>query len=291
MLHDIYASQEESSRYSLSSFIKKSTFIEVAEEISIQNKTHRKEFVMTLDDGLTEHYWAAKTLNDLGIKTYVFAPFNPIFRDHIIHSHLIQYLVTSKYKLEIFFYIEKFLLQANITESEITKYKQNNYPNSSWTNEMVFITKVLRYSIYGKQLTNDLFNEFISKKEKLNSKNLYMKPKDLEEISKLENILIGGHGGNSDILTETKSLNEEINLSYKMLEELCIKNKYFAYPNGIYNENIIKALKVKGFNKAFSTEFKNNNVKNNEEYKINRIDLATLLRSSSNTIKDIFNNF
>ena len=42
-----------------------------------------------------------------------------------------------------------------------------------------------------------------------------MKPEDLDEISKLENILIGGHGGDSDILTETKSLNEEINLSIK----------------------------------------------------------------------------
>ena len=86
MLHDIYTSKEESSRYSLSSFINKSSFIEVSEEISKQNKTNRKEFVMTLDDGLSEHYWAAKILNDLGIKTYVFAPFNPIFNDHIIHS-------------------------------------------------------------------------------------------------------------------------------------------------------------------------------------------------------------
>ena len=68
----------------------------------------------------------------------------------ILFIHLIQYLVTSKYRLEIYFYIEKFLLEENITQSEITKYKQNNYPNSSWTTEMVFITKVLRYQFLGK---------------------------------------------------------------------------------------------------------------------------------------------
>ena len=290
MLHDIYNSKEKSSRYILNSFIHKDKFMRLVEEASIQNRYSDKKFIFTLDDGLSEHYWAAKLLNELRIETYIFAPTNPIINNHIIHSNLIQYLITSKMISEIYAYIEDYLKNEKVDKSTIEKYKLNNVKNSTWNEEMVFITNSLRYSKYGKKIIKVLFLKYISDEEKNNANNLYMNIEELKEISKLDKVLIGGHGSNSDILTEINSLKEEIEKSYNVLNDLGIEKKYFSYPNGIYNNKIINTLKEFGFQKGFTTNYKDNMFKTDNKYKINRVDIATLINTSNNSISEILRN-
>lgn len=290
MLHDIYSDKEKSSRYSLKSFINKSTFIELAEEIQKHNKSIHNEIVITMDDGLAEHYWASKILHELNIKTLIFAPTKPTFENHLIHSHLIQFLATSKSSLEISEYIENYLIKEKTHPNEIKNFKLNKVPNSTWTKDMVFITTSLRYSS-AKKIAKFLFETFVSKEEKSNAKDLYMSPEDLKSLSNLSNIVIGGHGSYSDILTETNSLENEIEESFKMLKKLGTNEKYFAYPNGIYNDEIIKMLKSNGFSKAFTTAYEDKNVIGQKNFKIKRIDIASLINSSNNKIKELVITF
>ena len=133
---------------------------------------------------------------------------------------------------------------------------------------MVFITSSLRYSSVAKNLTTLLFNKYISNNEKINANNLYMNPEQLNILSRLNNILIGGHGSNSDILTKTDLLDEEINESFNMLKSLGIKEMYFSYPNGMYDNKVLKKLKDKGFKKCFSTSYYCTKIKNNKNFKI-----------------------
>jgi len=290
MLHDIYSNKEISSRYSLKSFINKSTFIELAEEIQEHNKSMNNEIIITMDDGLAEHYWASNILNELDIKTLIFVPTKPVFENHLIHSHLIQFLATSKSTLEISNYIENYLIKEKTHPNEIKNLKLNKVLNSTWTKEMVFITTSLRYSAATK-IAKLLFQNFVSKEEKSNAKNLYMTPEDLKSLSNLSNVVIGGHGSYSDILTETNSLKNEIEESSKMLKKLSTNEKYFAYPNGIYNDAIIKMLKSNGFSKAFTTAYEDKNVIGQKNFKIKRIDIASLINTSNNRIKEIVRTF
>ena len=290
MLHDIYSNKEKSSRYSLKSFINKSTFIELAEEIQKHNKSMHNEIVMTMDDGLAEHYWASKILNELNIKTIIFAPTKPIFDNHIIHSHLIQFLATSKSSYEISRYIENYLIKEKTNENEIANFKLNKVANSTWTKDMVFITASLRFSS-AKKITRFLFENYISAEEKNNAKNLYMSPECLKQISDLPYVIVGGHGSYSEILTETNSLENEIAESINILKKLGTNEKYFAYPNGIYNKKIIKMLKSYGFSKGFTTAFTDKNISCEKDFKIKRIDISSLINTSNNTIKELISAF
>jgi len=106
-------------------------------------------------------------------------------------------------------------------------------------------------------------NAFLEKKS-----DLYMSKKDLLNLSKNQNVIIGSHGNNHISFNQLseKKLFSDLTKSKKNLE-LIIKRKIdcISFPNGIFNKNIIKICKKVGFKFLFtSIPFANskNNIKN-----------------------------
>jgi peptidoglycan/xylan/chitin deacetylase (PgdA/CDA1 family) len=90
----------------------------------------------------------------------------------------------------------------------------------------------------------------------LNSSIGFLKKAEILHLSK-QGWTIGCHSAthqNFGSLNQKEIVNEIVN-SKKVLERnLSIKINYFAYPKGIYNNNILKAVKKAGYKMAFSID-------------------------------------
>jgi peptidoglycan/xylan/chitin deacetylase (PgdA/CDA1 family) len=78
---------------------------------------------------------------------------------------------------------------------------------------------------------------------------------DVREINR-EGIKIGSHAVTHMILSaiSTNDMKREISESKKVLEEgLQQEIKFFSYPNGRYNDDILQAVKAAGYQGAFTT--------------------------------------
>lgn len=78
----------------------------------------------------------------------------------------------------------------------------------------------------------------------------------IKEIKQLQNLgwTIGCHSAtHAKLVDKYIELEKEITLSKKQLEkELTTQISYFAYPKGIYNQNVITKVKKAGFSAAFA---------------------------------------
>lgn len=78
----------------------------------------------------------------------------------------------------------------------------------------------------------------------------------IKQVLKLKNIgwIIGSHGATHACLLDKTNLEKEIKQSKKKLENVLHSNiKYFAYPKGLYNQRVLKKVKLAGFKAAFTT--------------------------------------
>jgi len=85
----------------------------------------------------------------------------------------------------------------------------------------------------------------------------YMTIDELRLIADCPLVTIGAHSHCHNILPQLSEaeIEETVNLSKKFLEEWLERPiKYFAYPNGMYDNRVIEAVKKSGFECALTTE-------------------------------------
>lgn len=185
------------------------------------------------------------------IKAVFFLPVLPITKREIIHSHKIQFILSEASSEQII--VQKiFKLSKNENIQKIYDHLSvSSHPNNTWSNEMIFITNYLRYFDKTKEITNILFNQFVTKDEIGFAEEFYMSQKDIELLLQ-ENMIIGGHGYTSDILTETNQ-KIEISNTFNFISQYS-SDFLFSYPNGKYNQETLKILKEINCNFAFTTK-------------------------------------
>ena len=238
-------------------------------------------YIYTFDDGLLDHLYIAEILNRMNIRAIFFVPSAPVLQREMVLSHKIQFIIASRD--ENIIVKELFdLIKANygVNPQELLHYKKSKWFNNIWSEEMVFITRILREfrgTNERKKLSDALFSKFVSVDEKDFANNFYLNIQQVQEIASMNHI-IGGHGEKSDnfnfcsnheIFTEIKASNDFINLFNP-------NKKYYAYANGGFNEYSISMLNKYNFEKAFTTNLENTTTSKLNNLFQKRIDPMTL---------------
>jgi peptidoglycan/xylan/chitin deacetylase (PgdA/CDA1 family) len=253
MFHDIRNLKNTNypKRYILKSFLNEEQFkyqvniiknkYKIISSIDVKNidiKNDNNDYaVLTFDDGLSDHFNVYKYLRELKIPGTFFIPKKPITENTVINTHKIQFILAS---------VDEKIIKDEIlglfdNKEKIWKdYSTTKWKNNWWSEEMIFITNFLRKykddDVNHIQLTNYLFDKFVTKNEIDFSKDLYLNEKNIEEMAN-SGMIIGGHGDVSENLLLIDDYKKDINESKKSVSKY--SNEFiFSYPNGGYNDNI-----------------------------------------------------
>ena len=271
MYHDIRDYQETSfgnlfsKRYELKSYMSRQKFIKQIDAIKnnsdiistsdfleLDKSDKGKYSILTFDDGLLDHYNILDILMGKQAVGTFFIPCEAVVERKMVLSHKIQFILAAVDEKKLVSYIRDKLNDFN--RDLWNKYSVSKWKNNWWSPEMVFVTNVLRNHHQGKEITNDLFDNFVTSNEKEICADFYLNTSQLEELVS-NGMEIGGHGHMSENLS-TLSLDmveEEILKSSEFVSEYYTKHRSFSYPNGGYNDSVLKYMKQYGYDLAFTT--------------------------------------
>ena len=253
MFHDIRNLENTNypNRYNLKSFLNEEQFrfqidkiknrYKIISSLDVKNidiKNDSSDYaVLTFDDGLSDHYNVYKHLKSLKLSGTFLVPKMPIIENKVMNAHKIQFILASADEK----IIKDEILSLFDNKEEIWKeYSATKWKNNWWSKEMIFITNFLRRykddKVNNYQLTNHLFENFVSKDEFGFSKDLYLNLENIEEMSN-NGMVIGGHGDISENLLLINDYKSDINESKKFISHYS-NDFVFSYPNGGYNDDI-----------------------------------------------------
>jgi hypothetical protein len=257
MFHDIRNLENTNypNRYNLKSFLNEEQFrfqvdkirnrYKIISSLDVKNidiKNDSNDYaILTFDDGLSDHYNVYKHLKSLKLSGTFLVPKMPVIKNKVMNTHKIQFILASADEK----IIKNEILSLFDNKEEIWKeYSVTKWKNNWWSKEMIFITNFLRRykddKVNNYQLTNHLFETFVSKDEFGFSKDLYLNLENIEEMSN-NGMVIGGHGDISENLLLINDYKSDINESKKFISNY--SNEFvFSYPNGGYNDDIKKHM-------------------------------------------------
>lgn len=224
----------------------------------LQNPLFDKKFILTFDDGLKDHLWVSKYLAKKGISAIFFVPMGIIQTKKFIDSNLIQFLLSTKHKKEIQQFLYVCLLNKGFLKSKINSFKISKWKNNVWSEEDVFITRVLRENFdYNSRyiILKKMALKFLDYNLQKLHDDFYLNMDDLNQIKKLGHI-IGSHGYYSFDLTKEKKtiVKKDLVFSIKNLDKIMTKGyKSISWPNGGCNEFICEQAKELGFELGFGS--------------------------------------
>jgi peptidoglycan/xylan/chitin deacetylase (PgdA/CDA1 family) len=252
MFHDVRDNTDTNypDRYDLKSFLNKKQF---EHQISVINSSYtiiRSDDIpnvdfsdgvdyatLTFDDGLLDHHYVSKYLKSKNINGTFLIPTLPILEGKVIHTHKLQFIQSIVDSGEL---CEEILSNFDDKDQIWEKYIKTKWKNNWWSNEMIFITNILRLhksdNFNNYDYTDFLFKKYVNIDEQAFSKDLYLTEDHLEEMSN-DGMVIGGHGNTSENLLLIDDVDHDIKLSKKFIKKYSDKF-IFSYPNGGYNDEI-----------------------------------------------------
>ena len=253
MFHDIRNLENTNypNRYNLKSFLNEEQFrfqidkiknrYKIISSLDVKNidiKNDSSDYaVLTFDDGLSDHYNVYKHLKSLKLSGTFLVPKMPVIENKVMNTHKIQFILASTDERII---KDEILSLFDNKEKIWKEYSVTNWKNNWWSKEMIFITNFLRRykddKVNNYQITNHLFETFVSKDEFDFSKDLYLNLENIEEMSN-NGMIIGGHGDISENLLLINDYKSDINESKKFISNYS-NDFVFSYPNGGYNDDI-----------------------------------------------------
>lgn len=246
------------------------------------NEKDNHKYIYSFDDGLIDHFHIAKLLFKKKIKAIFFIPSSPVLEREMIDSHKIQFILASNNEEIILSELLRIIkTEFDIQDDYLDSFKESKWKNNIWTNEMIFITRILREfktSFERKLLIDRLFTKFVTRDEKDFSGDFYLNLKQVEEISNMGHI-IGGHGYKSLDLRFCKNseIKRELFNSDKFISKFNSQIKLYAYANGGFNDYAIEILRNLNFKKAFTTNLEYECSENLKRYVTKRIDPSKFL--------------
>ena len=273
MLHDVRGFDQNfvPERYKLDSFITDLEFIHGISKIlnkildphtsfnQLNSLVSSDKIMLTFDDGLKDHLWVAEYLAKKSLYAIFFIPFGVVLEKKFVDSHLIQFLIASKFKDDIKQDLYTLLVKNSFSEKMINSFRVSKWKNNVWSEQDIFITRVIRevfdYSSR-KVLLEDLINKYFAQNLENLHKSFYLDSYDIKKILSLGHV-IGSHGYNSyNLRNEPEiSINSELTKSY---DHLCkyssLPYKCISWPNGGFSDYIDSRATNIGFELGFGTE-------------------------------------
>jgi peptidoglycan/xylan/chitin deacetylase (PgdA/CDA1 family) len=237
----------------------------INENVLFNYAKSKNNYALTFDDGLKDHLWVAEILSSKKITAAFFIPFGVIEEKVFIHSHLIQFLNASGKRSLIANELNELLLYVyKLTPDQISNFKISKWKNNLWTQEEVFITRVLReYFNYESRelILLSLCQKYLSIDLSEIHEMFYLTLKEVLLIKEMGHI-IGSHGYLSlDLRYENSSIiNLELSKSFEYLKDYGSKNKLISYPNGGFSAELREAVIGAGYEIGFSTTHRSINI-------------------------------
>lgn len=293
MFHDIRDTDPKffPRRYEMPSFLSKSTFYKGLQSLSgktltsndfalsDQIKNNHLDFILTFDDGLKDHLEVANILQKKNIKAVFFIPTSICQSSQsFINSNLIQFILASAPEKNICADLTKFFLERGFLKSQLEKFKTSKWALNVWSDEMIFITRLLREFPdleVRKEALVHLAERFIPLPLSELHHQFYLNWNEVGEIHKMGHY-IGSHGAMSfDYLYQNEnSVSQDLQKSFEALREFRGGNA-LSYPNGGHSDAIVNIVKKCGFKVAFTTEQKDFSI-NDDALRIPRLDASKL---------------
>jgi len=213
--------------------------------------------LLTFDDGYKDHIkYVLPELKKRKIKGCFFPSVEAILKKKVLNVNKIQFILAkekniSKILFDIFNFLIKKKFIKNSDKNNLLKIK-NNFVNKTrpYDSKDVAFLKYLLQIYFSENIQNKccnfLFRKYVSKNEKLFSKNLYMSIKDLKYLIKSK-MYLGAHGFQhkrfSKLNYEEKKIEIKKNLIFLKKIGAVKKNWAMCYPYGSYDNQTIKILK------------------------------------------------
>ena len=226
--------------------------------------TANDKFLLTFDDGIKDHIFAAETLKKYNAIGLFFIPTFPYITNKLLDVHKTHLIISKVKALDVLDELKKYLVKKNINnfyfEKDEIKYKKAYQILDEEFHRKKF-KKIMNY--YGNLNLKEKILDFLLKKFEINVKpeDYYLKKKEIKYIASL-GMIIGSHSESHTLLsrlTYQKQLNE-INNSKIFLEKIIKKEiNTFCYPYGgklSYNTDTKKILATLKFKFAFSVEYR-----------------------------------
>ena len=240
------------------------------DEIFVNNS----KFLLTFDDGLKDHLYAAEILKKNNCIGVFFIPTDPIKNNNILDVHK-THLIIGKFKgKDVMNELDKYLKKKKL-KNFFNNYEEEKYLDAYQKHNDEFFKlkfkKIMNY--YGnielkKKALNYLLKIF---DVDMKAEDYYLNEKEIKYLSSI-NMVIGSHTVNHTLLSRLnyKKQFDELEKSKLFLEKL-IKREVstFCYPYGgtsSYNNTTHKILKKLKYKLAFSVKDKSitlNDIKNN----------------------------
>lgn len=241
-------------------YFSKNGFVSSFNEFFIAND----KFLLTFDDGIKDHIFAAETLKKYDAIGLFFIPTFPYITNKLLDVHKTHLIISKIKALDVLDELKKYLVKKNINnfyfEKDEIKYKKAYQILDEEFHRKKF-KKIMNY--YGNLNLKEKILDFLLKKFEINVKpeEYYLKKKEIKYIASL-GMIIGSHSESHTLLsrlTYQKQLNE-INNSKIFLEKIIKKEiNTFCYPYGgklSYNTDTKKILAKLKFKFAFSVEYR-----------------------------------
>jgi peptidoglycan/xylan/chitin deacetylase (PgdA/CDA1 family) len=259
-----------------------------------------KALLLTFDDAYIDHFQTVfPILQNRKLKGAFYTPVKTILENRILDVNKIHFIlaaVNDKGKIicdilnQLKKYREKFDLSSD--EHYICKHSK---PNRFDPSDVIFIKRMLQVELPEKirnELSDFLFNKYVSSDEKAFSRELYMNTEQLKCIID-SGMHVGSHGNDHYWLSSLtkEQQNYEIDRSINFMQGIGVNMKRWTicYPYGDYNQDTLEVLSEKGCKLGFTTRTDIADIILDRRFELPRLDTNDLPKDRHGSPNEWYN--
>ncbi len=238
-------------------FLKQLDFFEKNGVLASSMEKFKKDtFLLTFDDGLKDHIFAAECLKKRKKIGIFFIPTFPYKEKKILNVHRIHILLGKLGGQECMKNLKSFLNKNNILKFKKDSIFQNAYRAQINDKDTLEFKKILNYSLNLEQKNIFLNEMFMNYNIKQKYSDIYL---SIEEIKYLVDLgmIIGSHSHSHEVLSRCSDNQQNFEISFSkeyLQKKIGIKIDLFCYPygsNDTFNQSSRDFLKKNKYRYAF----------------------------------------
>ena len=216
--------------------------------------------LFTFDDGLVDHFIAAKILESYGRNGIFFIPSGPHKDGHVLGVHRVHYLVYGHDPDVIYKFLKAFVEEADgLSIQDLEKCLEPNRYHFYKANKYEYACKIFLNRYVQKERLSEVLTyleEKVGRRPKV--EDVYASKEQILEMIRM-GMVIGCHGHSHNPYSSMSPSQQrcDLKLSKKFVRSLGGDSRYFSYPYGrkvSYGEATKRILTDEEFSYAFSVE-------------------------------------
>jgi peptidoglycan/xylan/chitin deacetylase (PgdA/CDA1 family) len=249
-------------------------------------------YLLTFDDAYIDHYESVfPLLREYKMSGVFFVPIKAVVERELLDVNKIQFVLAGESSVrkiidDIYAKLEKYRAAYQLKSNE--EYwsrcaKEGRFDGP----DVKFVKNMLQFELpeaVRREITDDLFSEYVSSNQREFADKLYMTPDNIGEM-KESGMVIGSHGYDHGWLGSMTRKEQawDIRKAKTYFKDVGIEKESWVmcYPYGSYNKDTKQILEKLGCQAAFTTRGGVAKVEREKRYEINRMDTNELVAEVS----------